>query len=284
MCIFSAALIFGAAAAEGQSSVALAPDLTEDQIALVYECIGLTRGSVTESVVPAVDFSSATQGVVEDELIDSQHRTSAYVCRLSDGAGLTVETSNMNRYSSALYYAALRTAGLDNAAVLIAAPYSVSGADGLTAVFAAYEQAGGSVTETDRALALLEMETTRLLLEQTDEYTALAIVNELKGRAGDLHGKTDEQLEDIITSAATQQGRILTSAMMQRLVTLAHAFAEGDRGALTDAADDVSAMLEQLSGVESGSFGAWLETKLFVLSVQIRRTFDDLIDKVLAKL
>ena len=82
--------------AANESRVVIGADLTEEQIKTVYKLFGIERGSVEELKVTNAEERRYLEGLVEESVIGKNAISCVYVQLLDEGAGLSVETSNIN--------------------------------------------------------------------------------------------------------------------------------------------------------------------------------------------
>jgi hypothetical protein len=121
----------------------IAADLSEEEIAQVYQAFGVSRGSVIELRVTNQEERQSLEGYVAPSLIGSRAISSVYVELLPSGSGMDVSTYNITWCTPAMYMSALATAGITAAKIVVAAPYGVSGTAALTGVYKAYEDMTG---------------------------------------------------------------------------------------------------------------------------------------------
>ena len=129
--------------APNQSRAVLGADLSEDQIALVYQAFGVMRGSVIELKVTNAEERIYLQGYVDPSVIGTRAISSVYVELLSEGSNMDVTTSNITWCTPEMYISALATAGITDAKVVVAAPFAVSGTAALAGIYKAYEDMTG---------------------------------------------------------------------------------------------------------------------------------------------
>ena len=206
---------------EGQQRVVVGADLTEEQILTVYGQFGLTRGSVTELTVTNGEERDYLEGLVSEDIIGHNSISCVYIRTLAPNAGLSVTCSNITWCTEDMYKAALMTAGIYDAQVMVAAPFGVSGTAALTGIYKAYENITGvQLQEQAKTAAADELVVTAQLADQIDDIDAVAIVNELKLILDETQSMSDEQLQQQVTSIASQYGYELSGDTVSRLISL----------------------------------------------------------------
>ena len=110
------------ACAANESRVVIGADLTEEQIDTVYQIFGIERGSVEELKVTNAEERRYLEGLVEESVIGKNAISCVYVQLLGEGAGLTIDTCNINWCTAEMYRNALATAGISDAKIVVAAP------------------------------------------------------------------------------------------------------------------------------------------------------------------
>jgi uncharacterized protein YpuA (DUF1002 family) len=123
------------AVAPGEARVTLGADLTDDEIDQIYEDFGLERGAVTEITVTNDEERAYLAGLVPDRKIGSVALSCIYITTLDEGSGISVTTNNINWCTVDMYVNALVTAGVEDARVMVSAPFDVSGTAALTGVY-----------------------------------------------------------------------------------------------------------------------------------------------------
>lgn len=232
---------------EGEARAVIGANLTDEQISNVYTAFGIERGDITELRVTNADERKYLEGYVDDSLIGTRSISCVYIEVLAEGAGLEVETSNINWCTAQMYISALATAGITDANVIVAAPFEVSGTAALTGVYMAYEDITGEVLdETAKLVSTQELTLTAELAEQIGSYDSVEIVNELKLLLGETRNMTDEQLKAEIISIAAGIDVTLTDSQISQLISLCRAMEKLDPSALKEKVESVQETIKKL--------------------------------------
>jgi uncharacterized protein YpuA (DUF1002 family) len=209
------------AANEGEERVVLGADLSSDQILSVYSQFGLVRGSVQELTVTNAEERDYLEGLVSESVIGTRSISCIYIKLLSENAGLTVTTTNINWCTEDMYKSALMTAGIYDAEVKVGAPFSVSGTAALTGIYKAYEDITGTkLDEEAKSAAADELVVTAELADEIDDADAVAIVNDLKLILDETSEMTDDELRDQVEDIASDYGYTLDDELIDKLISL----------------------------------------------------------------
>ena len=184
----------GAIAPTDQAVVVVGADPMEDQVEQIYTMFGLTRGTVPELTVTNAEERSQLRGLLDEAVIAMRSLTCVCVQKLEKGAGLNVTTYNISSCSATMYLNAMLTAGINDANVLIGAPYPVGGTEALTGVYKAYE----ALTGVPLDAAAKEMGTRELTM--TGDLGSAIGREDSSGIIGDLKQILNErQIQQLIT-------------------------------------------------------------------------------------
>jgi len=216
-----ALLVPSALAADAESCAVIGADLSDDNVAAVYSMFGISRGSVKELTVTNAEERQYLEGKVSDSTLGTRSISCVYVEILPEGSGLTVTCKNISWCSDVVYKNALITAGITDANVIIAAPFSVSGTAALTGIYKAYETiTGGTIDAETKDIAIDELLVTSNLADIIGSDEATQLVNELKGMLGETAGMTDAELREQILFVAKQANIELTEDQIAQLISL----------------------------------------------------------------
>ena len=102
-------------------------DLDETQIETVYRSFGIERGTVPELRLTNAEERAALAGSLDEAVIGTRAISCVYFELLPEGSGLLVRTENISFCTAEMYRNSLRTAGINDAKLIVAAPFSVSG-------------------------------------------------------------------------------------------------------------------------------------------------------------
>ena len=259
--------------APNQSRAVLGADLSEDQIALVYQAFGVTRGSVIELKVTNAEERLYLQGYVDPSVIGTRSISSVYVELLPSGSNMDVRTSNVNWCTPQMYMSALATAGITDARVIVAAPFEVSGTAALTGVYKAYEDmTGRPLDELAKAVSTQELTITGELASEIGSLDSTSIVNELKLMLDVTRNMSDEEIRQQIIQIAGAYNVNLTDRQINQLISLCRSLEGLDSGALKDRVEQLQGTLTKVSEAKTQVVG-FVQTLQKTVS-SIRSFFD----------
>ena len=239
---------FAAGYTVNQSRAVLGADLTEDQIAQVYQAFGLTRGSVIELKVTNAEERMYLQGYVDESRIGTRSISSVYVELLPAGSNMNVTTSNVNWCTPQMYMSALATAGITDAKIIVAAPFEVSGTAALTGVYKAYEDmTGRKLDELAKAVSTQELTITGDLATEIGSLDSTAIVNELKMILDTTARMSDEEMRQQIIQIAGSYNVTLTDKQINQLISLCRSLERLDITSLRERVEQMQGTLDTLA-------------------------------------
>lgn len=243
----------------GEARAVVGADLTQSQIESVYATFGLSRGDVAEITVTNAEERDYLEGVVDESVIGTRSISCVYIKVLDEGKGLTVQSSNISWCTNEMYQAAMLTAGITDAEVIVTAPFTVSGTAALTGIYKAYEDITGQKLETEnKETAAEELVVTAELADATDSATALSIINELKLILDEVKNMTDDELREEIVKIAASYGYTLTDEEIAKIISLCRSLQGLSVSDLQERIAGFQDTVEKLSGAveQVSSFGA----------------------------
>ncbi len=204
-----------------QAVVVIGADLMEDQVEQIYTMFGLTRGTLPELTVTNAEERAELRGLMDEAVIAMRSLTCVYMQKLEKGAGLNVTTYNISSCSATMFLNAMLTAGIDDANVLVGAPYPVGGTEALTGIYKAYEALTGvPLDATARELGTRELTMTGELGSAIGREDSSGIIGDLKQILNETAKMTDQQLRRRIEQIAGEHNVRLTERQIQQLITL----------------------------------------------------------------
>jgi len=220
---------------ESEERVTMGADLTETQRQAVYADFGIEEGSVTELSVTNAEERVYLEGLVPDGKIGSVALSCIYIKTLPEGSGLTIELHNINYCTEDMYKNALTTAGIADAAVIVSAPFPVSGTGALTGAYKAYEDiTGTSLSDLAKSVGAEELVVTGELAEYIGSDDATELINELKGMLDLTVDMTDAEVREEIKNLADMYSVSLTDAQVEQVLKLVRSLEGLDAGELQD--------------------------------------------------
>lgn len=210
--------------AAGEARAVIGANLTDEQISQVYDMFGIERGSVKELTVTNAEEREYLDGLVDSSIIGTNSISCIYVEVLPAGEGLQIQTQNLTWCTQEMFINALVTAGIDDARIIVAAPFQVSGTAALTGIYKAYEDISGQqLDELAKLVSTQELVITGELADEIGSYDAVTIVNEIKLILDETRGMSDEEIKSEINAIAGEYGISLKDSQLDQLITLCRA-------------------------------------------------------------
>ena len=223
----AAALVLGSMvpvfADASDTYVSLGADLTAEQRATVLQYFGLTEADLDEIEVSVIT-NTDEHHYLDDYLPASVIGTKALSCvrvDKTDSRGIRVTTHNISYCTEGMYQNALTTAGIENADVTVAAPFSISGTAGLVGAMQAYQGVTGKkINEENADAAIQELVTTGELGETLGNENAENVIAIVKQKVAESKGASDEEILQMIDEGCAEIGVTLTDAEKQQVLAL----------------------------------------------------------------
>ena len=240
---------FAFADKSSDSRAVIGADLSSGEIDTVYDIFGIDRGEVKELTVTNKDEREYLEGLVSESLIGTRSISCVYIEVLDEGDGMDVSVKNISWCTPDMYMNAMVTAGISDANVTVAAPFSVSGTAALTGIYMAYEDITGKKLDDDaKQVGTQELTTTAELADDIGSEDSTAIVNELKLIIDEIAKMSDEELRQEIVSIASRYDVELSDNQIQQLIDLCRAMQKLD---ISQLKDKVKQVQQYLRGITS---------------------------------
>ena len=279
--VMAVGMIVPAYAENIQSRAVIGADLTDDQIAAVYNAFGIKRGDAIELRVTNGEERQWLQGYVDESLIGTRSISCVYVELLPEGSGMDVTTSNISWCTGEMYISALATAGITDARIIVAAPFEVSGTAALTGVYKAYEDmTGKKLDDLAKLVSTQELTITGELANEIGGMDSTSIVNDLKLMLDETQKMTDDEIRAEIIDIAGRYNVSLTNTQIQQLIDLCRSLEGLDADSLKARVEEVQGTLQKVSDAKTKVVGFVETVKKVVTSVS---SFFDRIKDIIAK-
>ena len=206
--------------------LALGADLTADQQHTVLSYMGIEAADFDKYDVVYVSNAEEHQcldSYVPKKQIGTKALSSVLVSLADSGNGLKVSTYNINYCTAGMYKNALATAGVEDANVIVAGPFPLSGTAALVGTFEAYEKLTGKELDESVVDAAMDELVTTGDLEQSidgDSNDVEAMIADLKGQIASGKIKTPEEMEQAIEKLADKYDLKLSDDDKQKLLGL----------------------------------------------------------------
>lgn len=161
------------------------------------------------------------EGIVDEKLIGSKAISSAYCEQLAEGKGIEVKTENITAVTPFMYANALVTAGVEDARVIAAAPFEVSGTAALTGIIKAFETISGEeLNENAKQTANEEMAETSQLGNRIGRDKAEKVIYEVKRQVIDQNVSHPDEIKKIILQVSADFSVNLSDEDVARITDL----------------------------------------------------------------
>jgi uncharacterized protein YpuA (DUF1002 family) len=220
--LVAGALPGAALAAAGDEVVTLGVDLNEAQRLEMLDLFDVDADSVRVVEVTNREERAYFEGSIPDEQLGTRSISCVYVQQKDEGDGISVETKNISYVTPQTYANALVTAGVADAEVYAAAPFSVSGTAALTGIFKAFEEATGeAIPEQAKEVASEELAVTATLGEETGDTDAIAaLIAQVKQKVIDEGLDSQEAIRQVVIQVAAELNITLTEQQINQTVEL----------------------------------------------------------------
>ena len=204
--------------------LALGANLSDSQKAEVYAQMGITaeQAASYQTIYITNDmehqYLDASLGA---SVVGTHSLSSVLLIPQESGAGLNVETHNINYCTISMYRNALLTAGVEDAKVIVAAPSPMSGTAALVGAVKAYETYSGT-TVSDEAInaATDELVLTGELSDELDSEQISDLIAYLKQQIAEKGLDDPGKLTELVNEASDKMDLKLTDEQVSRIVDL----------------------------------------------------------------
>lgn len=158
---------------------------------------------------------------IDEKLLGTRAISSAYVEKLPEGEGITVESKNITWVTNDMYRNAIVTAGIKDAKIIVAAPFEVSGTAALTGIMKAFEDlTGEEITEIEKKVASEEIAKTATLGSEIGQEEAEELISSIKMYIVKNDIKSKGSIKKVTEEIADELGIELTKEQMNEIVSL----------------------------------------------------------------
>lgn len=139
---------------EDKPFVALGADLKGEERETVLGLLGLTEEELENCDIVQITNEMEHEylgSYLSADVIGTRALSSVKVIGKEDGYGIDVDTHNITYCTEGMYENALATAGVENAQVVVAGPFNISGTAALVGAMEAYSEMTGEVIDPELA-------------------------------------------------------------------------------------------------------------------------------------
>lgn len=232
--------------------LALGENLTKEQRRKVLDLMGIEEENLSDYDVVYVNNKEEHEylgSYISSSEIGTKSLSSVVITQAPKGAGLSISAYNINYCTIGMYKNACATAGVENANIIVAAPFSISGTAALVGIFKAYqEMTGEEISNEVIDVAMDELVTTGELNESidADPQQVEALIADLKNQLESLDSEDD--IKEAVLDTARKYNVELSDSDLSKLTQLLQKLKDTDIDwdSIADQASDWADKLKDL--------------------------------------
>ena len=207
--------------ADSYKVVTLGGNLTNSQKEDMLKYFGVSRQDADVIEVNIDEEKKYLSDVASSDQIGTKSISCAYV-EPTTGGGLNVSTHNISWVSSSMIKNALITAGVKNANVKAAAPFTVSGTAALTGILKGYENSssGSKIDENKKKVANDELMTTGDIGDKIGKDKAAGLMNDIKKQVVQDKPKTEAGVKKIVENVTNNYNIDLSKGDINKITSV----------------------------------------------------------------
>lgn len=204
--------------------VSFGADLNSDEKATVMDLLGIDEEDLESYTVGETtndDEHKYLGDYLDDSVIGSRALSSVIVVLGEDGDGIDVETKNISYCTAGMYTNALITAGIENADVIVAGPFEITGTAALVGAMKAYsELTGEEISEESMDTAVNELVVTSQMAEDIDSEDIEQLIAYVKAKVVEEGLDDEDKISEAIDEGAKQLNITITDEEKQTIISL----------------------------------------------------------------
>lgn len=212
--------------------VSFGADLNDTEKATVMGLLGITEADLENYTVGEItneDEHTYLGDYLDASVIGSRALSSVIVVVGEDGDGINVETKNISYCTEGMYTNALITAGIENADVIVAGPFEITGTAALVGAMKAYaELTGEEISAESMDTAVNELVITSQMAESLDSEQIEELIAYVKAKVVEEGLDDEESIRAVIEEGAAQLGLTLTEQEIDTIISLMKKISELD--------------------------------------------------------
>lgn len=210
--------------AEEQTIVTLGADLDGENRSTVLRLLNLSEEELSDCKVLTItnqDEHDYLGEYLSADVIGKRALSSIRLDKAAEGHGIQVSTANINYCTESMYVNALATAGIEDADVMVAGPFNISGTAALVGTMKAYEELTGEpISEEVKDAATEELVTTGKISESIDDAEAASeLIGYIKNEVIAKGVSSDADIEEIVEQAADEMDITLSKEDVNSIVS-----------------------------------------------------------------
>ncbi len=203
--------------------VTLGANLTQEQKDNMLKYFNAKEGTYQLITINNKEEREALKGIASAAEIGNKTISCSYVQPTKAGSGINVKTVNLTWVTASMISNTLVTAGINDANVIAAAPFQVSGTGALTGILKGFEDSTGKKLDSEKKeLANKELVTTGNLANDSNigQEKAAAVVNDVKTQVIKDKAETPNTVNNIINNVTNNYNIKLTPEQEKELSNL----------------------------------------------------------------
>ncbi len=204
--------------------VSLGADLNSSERATVLSLLGVTEDDLKNYTVGQItnqDEKNYLGSYLDSSVIGSRALSSVIVVRKEKGSGINVQTKNISYCTPGMYTNALITAGIEDADVIVAGPFEITGTAALVGAMKAYSDlTGKEVSQESMDAAVNELVVTSQMAEGENSQDIEELIAYVKAKVVEEGLDNDEAISKAIDEGAKEVGVTLTDDQKQQIIDL----------------------------------------------------------------
>lgn len=239
--------------------LSLGADLKEEEKETVLNLMGVTKEQVENFDVIKVTNEEEKQYLgqyLDASVIGTRALSSVLVIKRESGYGITVKTHNITYCTQGMYCNALITAGIENAEVIVAGPFEITGTAALVGAMEAYSvMTGEKITQESMDTAVNELVVTGDLAQDVgDSEKVEELMAMVKQQIAEGNLSSPEEITSAIKNSAEKLNLNLTDQQMEQVKDLMEKMSKLDINvdALKEQAKNLYDKIQNLSAENEG--------------------------------
>lgn len=212
--------------------VSFGADLNDSEKSTVMDLMGITEEDLENYTVGEITNDEEHEYLgeyLDASVIGSRALSSVIVVIGEEGDGIDVETNNISYCTEGMYTNALITAGIENAEVIVAGPFEITGTAALVGAMKAYaELTGEEISAESMDTAVNELVVTSQMAEDLSSEKIEDLIAYVKAEVVENGLDDEESIRKVIDEGATQLGITLTDDEINTIISLMKKISELD--------------------------------------------------------
>ncbi len=204
--------------------VSFGADLNDTEKATVMDLMGITEEDLENFTVGEITNDEEHEYLgeyLDASVIGSRALSSVIVVVGDDGDGIDVETNNISYCTEGMYTNALITAGIENAEVIVAGPFEITGTAALVGAMKAYaELTGEEISAESMDTAVNELVVTSQMAEDINSEEIEELIAFVKAKVVEGGLEDEDAIREVVEEGSKELGISLTDEEISTIISL----------------------------------------------------------------